>query len=93
MYIEFNLPTGAAGYAAGHSNMIINNALLEWSNKYGIPYTTKIVKYTKRVTFPKDEHYSLFVMTWNIDKKFYALGRWRLVTDPNNKTKFDVEPE
>lgn len=92
MYIEFSLPNGSAGQAAGHANMIINNALLAWSEKYDIPYKTKIIKYTKRVTFEKDEHYSLFAMTWNIDKKFYALGRWRVVEDLNNKSTFDSNP-
>ena len=89
MYIEFSLPTGAAGQAAGHANMIINNELVEWSQKYQIPYSTKIVKYIKRVTFEQDEHYSLFAMTWNPDRKFYALGRWRIVSDLNNKIEFD----
>ena len=91
MYIEFTLPTGAAGQAAAHSNMVINNALREWSNKYDIPYSTKIVKYTKRVTFNNDEHYSLFAMTWNVDKKFHALSRWRLITDLNNKSAPDLD--
>jgi hypothetical protein len=89
MYIEFSLPNGAAGQAAGHANMIVNNELVLWSQKYQIPYTTKIVKYIKRVTFEQDEHYSLFAMTWNPAQKFYALGRWRIVSDLNNKIEFD----
>lgn len=89
MYIEFSLPSGAAGQGAAHANMIINNALLAWSDKYGIPYQTKIIKYIKRVTFENDEHYSFFAMTWNTDRKFYALGRWRIVSDLNNKIEFD----
>lgn len=88
MYIEFSLPTGAAGQAAGHANMIINNHLIEWSNRYQIPYTSKIVKYTKRITFEQDEHYSIFAMTWNPGKKYPALERWRIVSDLNNKTEF-----
>ncbi len=89
MYIEFSLPNGAAGQAAGHANMIINNELVLWSQKYEIPYKTKIVKYKKRVTFEQDEHYSLFAMTWNPHRRFYALGRWRIVSDLNNKIEFD----
>jgi hypothetical protein len=89
MYIEFSLPNGAAGQAAGHANMIIDDQLVEWSQKYNIPYTTKIVKYIKRVTFEQDEHYSFFAMTWNPDRKFYALSRWRIVSDLNNKIEFD----
>ena len=90
MYIEFSLPHGdAPAQAAFHANMIINNELVLWSQKYQVPYTTKIVKYIKRVTFEQDEHYSLFAMTWNPDRKFYALGRWRIVSDLNNKIEFD----
>ena len=89
MYIEFQLPSGAAGQAAAHANRIITLALHEWSDKYQIPYATKLHKYKRRVTFDKDEHYSFFSMTWNPDKKYHALGRWRIVSDLNNKTSFD----
>lgn len=89
MYIEFSLPTGAAAQAAGHANMIINNHLVLWSQKYQIPYTTKIVKFTKRVTFEQDEHYSLFALTWNPERQYHALSRWRIVSDLNNKTEFN----
>lgn len=85
MYIEFSLPTGAAGMAAGHANHIIGKELAAWSEKYQIPYVTKNVKYTKRVTFEDDYHYSLFAMTWNTDQKYHALGRWRIISDLNNK--------
>jgi len=89
MYIEFNLPRGAAAQAAGHANRIITKALHEWSDRYNIPYKVKNIKYTKRITFDDDAHYSLFAMTWNTERRFYALGRWRIVSDPNNKTTFD----
>ena len=88
MYIEFRLGS-TDGHGAAHANMIINNALHEWSDRYNIPYNTKIVKYTKRITFDRDEYYSLFAMTWNPDRKFYALGKWRIVSDLNNKIEFD----
>jgi len=89
MYIEFSLPQGAAGQAALHANHIISQALHEWSDRYDIPYNVKNVKYFKRITFDDDAHYAFFAMTWNPDKKFYALGRWRIVSDLNNKTEFD----
>jgi hypothetical protein len=89
MYIEFSLPQGAAGQAAVHANGIITRALHEWSDRYNIPYNVKNVKYFKRITFDDDAHYPFFAMTWNPDKKFYALSRWRIVSDLNNKTEFD----
>ena len=89
MYIEFSLPHGAAGQAAVHANHIINRAMHEWSDRYDIPYNVKNIKYFKRITFDDDAHYSLFAMTWNPDKKYYALSRWRIVSDLNNKTEFN----
>jgi hypothetical protein len=89
MYIEFSLPNGSAGQAAAHSNHLITRHLHEWSDKYNIPYNTKLIKYTRRITFDDDAHYAFFAMTWNPDKKFHALGRWRIVSDLNNKTSFD----
>ena len=89
MYIEFSLPHGAAGQAAAHASRIITRALHEWSDRYNIPYNVKNVKYIKRVTFDDDAHYAFFAMTWNPDRRYYALSRWRIVSDLNNKTTFD----
>lgn len=81
MYIEFGLPKVSPDYA----NHLIDQALHSWSMLYQTPYNTKIVKYTKRVTFEHDESYSLFALTWNIAQEHRALGNWRMITDPNNK--------
>ena len=89
MYIEFSLPHGAAGQAAIHANAIITRALHDWSDRYNIPYNVKNIKYFKRITFDDESHYAFFVMTWNPDRRYYALGRWRIVSDLNNKTTFD----
>lgn len=88
MYIEFSLPS-SSDIAAKNANHIINHALHEWSDRFNIPYNVKNVKYFKRITFDDDAHYSLFAMTWNPDRRFYALSRWRIVSDLNNKTTFD----
>jgi hypothetical protein len=89
MYIEFSLPQGAAGQSAVHANHIINQALHNWSDRYNIPYNVKNIKYFKRITFDDDAHYSFFAMTWNPDKRYHVLSRWRIVSDLNNKTAFD----
>lgn len=82
MYIEFMLPNGSAGQAAAHSLLIIRRELVEWSMKYDIPYTEKTVKYTHRVCFDNPDHYSFFSLTWNLDRKYYALGRYHIVNIP-----------
>jgi hypothetical protein len=81
MYIEFGLPKVLPDLA----NHLIDRALHSWSMHYQIPYNTKTIKYTKRVTFDHDENYSLFALTWNIAQEHYTLGNWRIITDPNNK--------
>jgi hypothetical protein len=86
MYIEFTLPTGAGGMAASHALAMIRDELYDWAAKYDVEYKTKVFKYTLRVTFDSDELYTLFGITWNPDRKYHALARYRLITDPNNKT-------
>jgi len=91
MYIEFVLPNGAGGMAAHTADAKIQRALAEWSSQYQIPYVSKHIKYTRRVTFDTDESYSLFALTWGHfdETKNSCLNRWRIVSDLNNKTKFD----
>lgn len=86
MYIEFALPSGAGGQAAAYVNSLLNQELHAWSDQYGIPYNTKIHKYTKRVTFDDEETYSFFALTWNpTNKKFRSnLLKFRLV-EPMNR--------
>jgi hypothetical protein len=82
MYIEFS-------FEDSQSLIIIRKELINWSQKYAIKCSEKLIKRTYRVTFDNDTTYSLFAMTWNPDKKYHALGRWRIVSDLNNKTSFD----
>jgi hypothetical protein len=86
MYIEFALPTGAGGTAAQYVNSLLNQELHAWSDLYDIPYNTKIVKYTKRVTFDNEELYSFFAMTWNPPNKKFRnnLLNYRLI-EPMNR--------
>lgn len=84
MYIEFWLPTRTGG-----ANQILVRTLHAWSNRYGIPYNTKIHKRIRRITFDHDTSYSLFAMTWKADHKHRFLARWRIVSDLNNKSSFD----
>ena len=43
----------------------IKQEVQSWAKKYDIRYTSKTIKYHHRVGFDKDEHFSLFAMTWN----------------------------
>ena len=84
MFIEFQLPTGSAGMAAGMMLQTIKRELAKWSERYDIPYTSKTVKYTHRVCFEEDKLYGFFVMSWN-PKGIDYLNRYVVVSDRNNR--------
>jgi hypothetical protein len=88
MYIEFDLAPTNTRPNALFANSLVTQALHDWSDRYNIPYNVKNHKYIKRVTFDDDRHYTLFAMTWNAGQT-YHLSRWRIVSDLNNKTKFN----
>jgi hypothetical protein len=87
MYIEFDLANTQMlpALVAYRADNIIDRALANWSKRYQTPYKTKRVKFKKRVTFDSDESYTMFAMTWNTERKYQALSRWRIVSDLNNK--------
>jgi hypothetical protein len=64
MYIEFRLPTGAGGMAAGHALQLIKKDIEAWAAKYDIKYKTKIHKYTFRLCLEGDKEYTQFALTW-----------------------------
>ena len=43
----------------------IKREVKSWADRYGIRYTYKTIKYHHRVGFDRDEHFTLFSMTWN----------------------------
>lgn len=43
----------------------IKREIKSWSERYGIRYTYKTIKYHFRVGFDHDEHFTLFRLTWN----------------------------
>jgi hypothetical protein len=65
MYIEFQLPNGAGGMAAGHALSLIKLDIEMWAAKYNIPYKTKLHKYTFRLCLNSDKDYTQFALTWN----------------------------
>jgi len=66
MYIEFRLPMGAGGAAAGAALAQIRKDLDTWATRYQIAaYRTKIHKYTYRLSFDNNKDYTQFALTWN----------------------------
>ena len=87
MYIEFDLLLDvdmAPGHRATGNLSSIQEHMLAWGERYGIPYREKTIKYTHRITFDQDESYSFWAMTWN-PKQHKILSQYRIVSDLNNK--------
>ena len=65
MYVEFYLPTGAGGMAAGHALSLIKKDIDAWAEQHQLSYRTKIHKYTYRLCLSSDQDYTQFALTWN----------------------------
>jgi hypothetical protein len=78
MYIEFVLPNGAGGMAAGHAAGALKKEIAAWAEKYSITYKTKIHKYTFRVCLESDEQYTFFQLSWNPKGPYFRT--YRLIT-------------
>lgn len=63
--LNFGLPSGAAGMAAGYTKMAIQRKLtdLVHSNKIG-PYKTVTKAYTYKVWLEKEIDYTTFFLLW-----------------------------
>ena len=66
MYIEFRLPTGAGGMAAGVALNHINIDIDNWVRQHHIKsHRTKLHKYTYRLSLVNEKDYTLFALTWD----------------------------
>lgn len=66
MYIEFHLPSGAGGAAAGYALNCIKLDIQAWADKFNVQnYKTKVHKYTFRLCLSSDKEYTGFALTWN----------------------------
>jgi len=62
VYVEFELPQHE-GYHAMLSSYKM--AVSTWAREQHIQFKDKDIKYKYRVTFDRDEHYTIFALTWN----------------------------
>lgn len=70
MYIAFDLVNNQHWFE-------INDALVQWQEKYNIPYRIKTVKNVTRVVFDSDELYSFFALSWNPPYEY--LKKYRVI--------------
>jgi hypothetical protein len=87
MYVEFRLvPADDANSPRAELAVhLINRDLHTWSDKYNIPYKTKLHKLTKRVMFDEMETYSFFALTF--EPTSYTAARWSLVEPMSSPKK------
>ena len=87
MYVEFRLAPkdDASKPRAELAIYLINRDLHTWSDKYNIPYKTKIHKLTKRVMFDEIETYSFFALTF--EPTSYTAQRWSLIEPMSSPKK------
>jgi len=71
MYLEFPLPQGAGGAAAGMALVQLRQKLVKWSERHNVTYSAKISKYTYRISFQDDQMYSFFASSWNTEGKYW----------------------
>ena len=81
MYLEFRIPSGGGGMPAQYANYWLRQNLQAWSERYGVEYRAKHIKYTVRVTFDDDKMYDFFAMTWRPKSQYMqsVLERYRLI--------------
>jgi len=78
MLIEFYLPRGESHLMAPAALYVLKLAIINWTSRYNVGYTEKTVKYTHRLCFEDDSHYTLFALTWD-----YNRVDWAIITDRN----------
>jgi len=59
MYIEFRLPQGAGGLAAGYTSQYITRQLTEFAREYGFNFRQETVAYHKRIQFNDERAYTI----------------------------------
>ena len=72
MFIEFKLPQDES---YGYILNLVRLDIIDWATRYNIPYTQKTIKYTHRLAFDKDQHYTIFATTWNSNLKYKIINR------------------
>ena len=77
MYLEFRLPSGAGGMAAGYTKMGISKELARVCKQYNIEFEDRVTKaYRYRVSFKRDQDYTLFALVWQPKSTYFNYTVW-----------------
>ena len=75
--IDFKLPSGAGGMAAGYRSAQLRKRINAWSEEYHITVQIHILRYIFRVEFEKPSDLSWFALTFKTDNSSW--DRWNRV--------------
>lgn len=83
-HIEFGLPCGSGGLAAGYHSQYIRKELAKWSREYNVTVKTSVINRDYRswicVEFAENSDLTLFALTWTA-KTFMP---WQLAKPAEN---------
>lgn len=64
MHLEFKLPTGAGGMAAGHYSHMLRKKINAWAQEHNVTVVNYVSGYRICFEFADDRDYTLFALTW-----------------------------
>lgn len=64
MHLEFRLPSGAGGMAAGYKGMSLRKQISAWAAKYNVTVKNWTNGYRICFEFERDSDYTLFALSW-----------------------------
>jgi hypothetical protein len=93
MYIEFRLPSGSGGMAAGYTKMAINKALTQTCTQHNITIAEQVTRpYRFRVSFQHPQDYTLFALVWQIKHLYFKYTVWNEPIDSEYDPKRYTQP-
>lgn len=78
MHIEFKLPSGAGGMAAGYRNMHLRKRIREWADTHNITVVNWTNGYRCCFEFARDSDYTMFMLSWQVNSIW---DQYSIVTD------------
>ena len=66
MHIEFKLPYGSGGMAAGYRNMHLKKRLKAWADSHNVTIINWTDGHSACFEFARDCDYTLFALTWEV---------------------------
>ena len=63
----------------------IKREIKEWADRHKVVHTQKTIKFTHRLGFNKEEHFTLFSLTWNPELEEKPWLRYKIINVHNER--------